>query len=236
MCTTKCAPRPSPKSKPARPKTPYRLAKTHRKDIEAAVEARTLPRQELINARQDEESARLRHEAAKRKLSRENELAEDLQPTQNSPHLDQANSDLYLAKKQILELKIADLQDQIDKATIRASVAGRIENVLPQGSPALTSTNLASIIPERAQEIIAFLPAKTQPDSIRVGSMVHIVEPSNACPSPAKLVRIGARVELAPGQITGLFNSSVHGLPVYLEIPSECTFGVGQLLSVDIPR
>ncbi len=43
-------------------------------------------------------------------------------------------------------------------------------------------------------------------------------------------------VEEAPGQLRGLFRFPVHGMPVYISIPSDCEFGVGQVLSVELAR
>jgi hypothetical protein len=43
-------------------------------------------------------------------------------------------------------------------------------------------------------------------------------------------------VEEAPGQLKNLFCFPVHGMPVYVSVPSDCRLGVGQVLSVEFPR
>ena len=97
-------------------------------------------------------------------------------------------------------------------------------------------SSVASVSSEYAQEIVAYVSPDLQPGSVPIGAPVHIARPALACRGAGEVVRRGATVEEAPAQLRSLFRFPVHGLPVYISIPSDCQFGVGQVLSVELTR
>jgi hypothetical protein len=96
--------------------------------------------------------------------------------------------------------------------------------------------SVASVIPEYAQEIVAYVPSDLEPASITVGAPVRVARPARVCQGSAEVLRRGATVQEAPGQLRSLFRFPVHGMPVYISIPSDCELGVGQVLSVEFAR
>ena len=71
---------------------------------------------------------------------------------------------------------------------------------------------------------------------IAVGAPVQISRPAFACDRTGTVLRRGAVVEEAPGQLLNLFRFPVHGMPVYISIPEGCSLGIGQVLTVEFPR
>jgi hypothetical protein len=50
------------------------------------------------------------------------------------------------------------------------------------------------------------------------------------------VLRRGAAVQDAPAQLTNFLRFPVHGMPVYISIPSDCSIGVGQVLAVQFAK
>ena len=145
-------------------------------------------------------------------------------------------SSFYKSQIKVLEKRKEGLLEDLTKISITARIKGRVATVLPLGAEVRTGTSVASIYPEYATEIIAFIKPATNPDAILTGTKVAIVEPYNACSENGEIIRLGAKVEQAPTHITGLFKTPVHGLPVYISIPKACQLGIGQQLSVEFSQ
>ncbi|MFT5039880.1 MAG: multidrug resistance efflux pump [Hyphomicrobiaceae bacterium] len=130
---------------------------------------------------------------------------------------------------------LADRQE----LTIVSGVDGVIASVARLGASIGEGASVAAIVPEFAQEIVAFVPATTDPATISPGSRAFISSPTSttACRGVGEVLRRGAVVEAAPGQLRGVFSSTVHGLPVHISVPPDCELGIGQVVTVDLrPR
>jgi hypothetical protein len=94
--------------------------------------------------------------------------------------------------------------------------------------------SVASVMPEFAEEIVAYMPPGTNPALIAQESVAYIVgTPYEECLIPGRVKRRGAAVSEAPGQLKGLFLNAVHGMPVHVAIPDGCKLGNGQVVTLD---
>lgn len=124
-----------------------------------------------------------------------------------------------------------------ERLVVRSQTDGRVQFILDSGAAVGLGTSIATIIPDRADEIIAFVPAETEPSQVLLGSEARIVNAgSSGCRESASVRRFGASVLEAPGQLRGPLRLPLYGLPVYLSVPEGCELGVGQVVAVEFAR
>jgi multidrug resistance efflux pump len=152
------------------------------------------------------------------------------------PSLESPTEQLYAREIEVLQTRRRQLLEDRAGLTVNATLSGRIVLVANAGSAVAMGGSVASVIPEYAQEIVAYVPSDLEPASITVGAPVRVARPARVCQGSAEVLRRGATVQEAPGQLRSLFRFPVHGMPVYISIPSDCELGVGQVLSVEFAR
>jgi multidrug resistance efflux pump len=157
-----------------------------------------------------------------------------LQP--DSPSLERPTEALYAKQLGVLQTRRTQLQADRRGLTVTSSHSGRVVHVAPPGSSVAAGSSVASVVAEYADEIVAYVPAETDPAEIAVGAPVYISRPSLSCRGAGRVLRRGASVEEGPSQLKNLFRFPVHGMPVYVSVPPDCRLGVGQVLSVEFPR
>jgi len=163
-------------------------------------------------------------------------LSPELRVGADRPSLETPTHDFYTREIAVLKTRRKHLLEDREGLTVLASLPGRVVVVAPAGSAVATGGSVASVSPEYAQEIVAYVPSDLQPATVSIGAPVIISRPAFACRGTGRVLRRGAGVEAAPDQLRGLLRLPVHGLPVYISIPSDCELGVGQVLSVEFPR
>jgi biotin carboxyl carrier protein len=152
------------------------------------------------------------------------------------PSLERPTEALYAKELAVFQTRRRQLLEDREALTITASLPGRVVTVAESGSAVAMGSSVASVSPEYAQEIVAYVPSDLQPDTVPVGTPVYIARPVFACRGAGEVLRRGATVEEAPDQLRNLFRFPVHGMPVYISIPPDCQLGVGQVLSVELER
>lgn len=191
-------------------------------------------------SRIDAEVEKLLHEsqlAQARLIVKEQRWVEpEMRMRPDRPSLEKPTEALFAKEIAVLQTRRNQLLEDRSGLTIRATDSGRILAVALPGSAVAAASSVASISPEYAREIIAYVPAATPPTSIAAGIPVDLGRSGGACGQPAKVLRRGAGVQEAPGQLRGLLRFPVHGMPVYISIPENCRLGIGQVLSVEFPR
>ena len=163
-------------------------------------------------------------------------LSPEMRMRPDRPSLESPTDLLYAREVAVLQTRRRQLLEDREQLTISSSLHGRIVTVALAGSAVAMGGSVASVSPEYAQEIVAYVSPDVRPANITVGAPVHISRPAHACQGTAEVLRRGASVAQAPGQLMNLFRFPVHGLPVYISIPSDCELGVGQVLSVEFAR
>jgi multidrug efflux pump subunit AcrA (membrane-fusion protein) len=160
----------------------------------------------------------------------------DMRMRPDRPSLEDPTAALYARELAVLQTRRNQLLEDRAGLTISAHTAGRVVSVAPQGASVAVSTSVATLNPDLATEIVAYVPADTPPESIAAGTPVRLVRSGPECSGNAEVLRRGAGVAEAPGQLRNLFRFPVHGLPVYISVPARCALGVGQVLTVEFQR
>jgi len=154
----------------------------------------------------------------------------------DAPSLERPTEALFAAELAEQQARRSQLAADRESLIIKATHAGRIVEVLPIGSSVGAGSSVASITPEYATEIVAYVPSDTNPLTVAGGAPVFLPRSDPGCEGMAEVMRRGATVEKAPGQLRWLFRAPMHGMPVYISIPPNCRLGVGQVLTVEFPR
>lgn len=222
------------------PNQKLELAEAQEAEVKAGVAARTRRSDDLLAATWQRGLAKAERAGAKLRITAENQHLEALQTLADalpaSPAVESAGAALYAAELQLLRVRRGELLDDLKTLTIVARQPGRVANVLDRGVAVVKGASVASLVPERADEIVAFISPDTSPEQIAANKLATITAPYGACEEQGHVVRVGASVEEAPGQIRSFLQFPVHGLPVYISVPESCHLGVGQLLSVEFDK
>jgi multidrug resistance efflux pump len=153
------------------------------------------------------------------------------------PSLQGQTDALYAAQLEVLHTRRSQLLEDRSQLTVASRASGRVAFVAPAGSPVAVGTSVASVTPDHADEIVAYLPAGTDPALIEPGTPARLLDSRMAaCYAPGAVQRRGAAVMQAPAQLEGFLRFPVHGMPVYISIPDGCELGVGQVLSVEFSK
>ena len=191
-------------------------------------------------ARLDAEVEKLLHESslaqARLLVEEQRWLDPNLRLRPDRPSLERPTEALFAKELAVLQTRRRQLQEDLASLTVVATHAGRVALVASLGTAVAPGGSVASLSPEFAKEIVAYVPSNTQPESIAVGAKVRIARPVRACAGPGEVLRRGATVEEAPGQLQGLLRMPVHGMPVYISVPTGCHLGSGQTLTVEFAR
>jgi len=163
-------------------------------------------------------------------------LSPELRLRPDRPSLEKPTDALYAKELALLQTQRRLLLEDRAALTVKSDRDGRVVSVAAPGSAVAAGSSVASLAPDVAQEIVAYVPSNTQPESISVGATVRVSRPVGTCTGTGEVLRRGAAVEEAPGQLQGLLRLPVHGMPVYISIPPGCNLGVGQVLTVEFTR
>jgi multidrug resistance efflux pump len=192
-------------------------------------------------AQLDSEIAQLLLEAklaqAQLLVDEERWLDEGLRRRPGRPSLRGQTEALYEARLELLRARREQIQEDRSSLVVASHATGLVASVVAPGSPVAVGTTVATVMPEHAEEVVAFVPPQTDPALIQPGAPARLLESQlAACRGPATVLRRGSGVAQAPGQLDRLFRVPLHGLPVYVSVPERCQLGVGQVLSVEFPK
>lgn len=182
-----------------------------------------------------------RHEAslalAALLVEEERWLDSELRRRPSRPSLRSQTEAVFARRLELLETRRTQLAHDRDQLLIRSGAAGRVASVLAVGSPVAVGASVGSVVPRHAREIVAYVPASTDAALIEPGTPARVTESHMAaCRGSGSVERLGAGVVQAPGQLEGFLQRPVHGLPVYISIPSGCELGVGQVISIEFAK
>ena len=164
-------------------------------------------------------------------------LNEELRRRPSRPSLRSQSDAVYTAQLELLRVRRDQLQEDRTQLTVKSQALGRVSALLPQGSPVAVGTLIAQVSPEFADEIVAYVPARTDAALVERGVTAHLLETQMAaCRGTGTVLRRGPGVVEAPGQLRGFLRMPVHGMPVYISVPAGCELGLGQVLTVEFPK
>lgn len=175
-----------------------------------------------------------RLEQARLMVKEERWLEPGLRQRPTRPSLARPTEDYYAKQLEVLGASRTSLAQDREALTIRSTFEGIVAQITWVGAWIKAGTSVASIMPEFAEEIVAYVPSGTNPDMISNDASAYIVGTKLAsCRGAGRVQRRGATVAEAPGQLKRLFRDPVHGMPVHVSIPSDCRLGNGQVVTVD---
>jgi multidrug resistance efflux pump len=150
--------------------------------------------------------------------------------------LERSVIDLWESELELLQLQRQQVDAQLSHLVVRSLAAGRVVEVLDRGAPVTPQTAVAVVVPVRATEVVAYLPAETNRAFLERGAtaLVSVHADELSCTGTLQ-VHTGAQVEQAPGQISSpIFSQPVFGLPLHVALPPNCPIGIGQRVSVSV--
>ena len=190
-------------------------------------------------ARVDAEIEKLLHERrlsqARLVVEEQRWLAPSVRMRPNQPSLEEPTEALYASEIAMMKIRRSQLLEDRQALMIKSVGTGRVVAIEAVGGSVAAGSSVATITPEFAEEIIAYIASETQATRIHEGMSVQIARPiaARGCQGTAVVLRRGAAVEEAPGQLTNLFRFPVFGMPVHISIPDGCQLGIGQTLTVE---
>ena len=178
-------------------------------------------------------------ELARARLAMEEEswLPQEFRARPNRPSSIGPTEALFAAQLARIQTRREQLRADRALLTVHSASQGRVAFVLREGASVATGTSVATVMPEFADEIVAYVPAETDPALIAPGALARLRDSRVAeCSADGRVLRRGYGVVAAPPQLSGLFRLPVHGMPIYISTPPGCRLGVGQVLTVDFPK
>jgi len=152
----------------------------------------------------------------------------------NRPSLRNPTAALFQKQVEVLEIRREAMVQNRESLLVLSRAKGLVASVLRLGGAVEEGGSVVSVTPLVADEIVAYVPAATAPDTIAPGSPAVIVDAhDSACLATSKVLRTGAAVMPTPPQLQGVLPFQRHGLPVHISLPEACRLGVGQVIAVD---
>ena len=155
----------------------------------------------------------------------------------NRPSLEDPTSDLYEKQLDALRSRRNMLINDRSSLVVRSSYRGIVREVTRVGSSVAEGESVAAVMPEFAEEIVAFVKPTTDPDAIATGAPVIIVGAKGlGCDAVGLVRRRGATVSEAPPQLRNFLGGRIHGMPIHISVPASCQLGNGQVVTLDFIR
>lgn len=171
---------------------------------------------------------------AKLVVDEERWLAPGLRTMPKRPSLEGPTEKYFVKRLEVLNARREALLADRAALTVHSTFRGVVSQVTWLGAWVSAGSSVASVMPEYAEEIVAYVPANSNPGMIPDNSAVYIIGTEIAeCRAPTRILRRGATVGEAPGQLTQMFRGPVHGTPIHISIPENCRLGNGQTLALD---
>lgn len=153
------------------------------------------------------------------------------------PSLEGPTADYYAKQIEVLRARRGVLLENREALVVRASSSGVVSRVGWIGASIAAGSSVASVMPEFAEEIVAYIPPRIDPTAIGRGVATYLVAAETSeCREAGRVRSRGAAVEEAPPQLKHLFRDPVHGMPVHISIPRDCRLANGQVLALDFRK
>lgn len=150
------------------------------------------------------------------------------------PSLESPTAAYYSKQIEVMSTRRAALLENREALVVKATFAGVVAQAAWLGASIAEGASVASVMPEFAEEIVAYVPARIDPTTIAEGVSAYIVGAATTeCREAGRVRSRGAAVEEAPPQLKRMFRDPVHGMPVHVSIPGDCLLGNGQVLALD---
>jgi len=206
--------------------------------VRSLVEARTLRAEELRTAEILRDETRAALNVASQEVQAARTHLETMREINAAPshaaHLPELTVAYYAAEIEVLRVQRERILRDLEASTVRAQAHGRVAVVLPVGAAAQTGVSVATLMPEVASEVVAYLPIDGGTAGVEIGAPVRLSDRHGSCAALGQVVRFGATVEMAPEHLMNLFRFPIYGLPLYVSVPGSCVLAVGQRVQVEV--
>lgn len=168
-------------------------------------------------------------------VSEQRWIAPGLRSRPQMPSLERPTAEFYAKQLEVLRTRRKTLLEDRSSLTVRSNSAGRIAILPWLGASIAEGASVASILPDHAEEIVAYLPPTADLSAVSDGAEANVIgDTDSACRTGGRVLRLGASVDVAPEQLQGLLGQRVHGTEVHISLPTSCVLGVGQVVSVEL--
>ena len=206
-----------------------------RDNVRQLVEQGAEPRSALLEAEQALADARAQQREAQTLAAASQEQSSAL-GDEGSVTVDQVLARQEAVSRASLELlgrRRDHLRTDLQRAVVVAPAQGRLAYLAPVGASTLGPMPLARVIPTQSLELVAYLPANY--DQRRLPTPGQEVRLGSLCPEPGLVTKIGATVEAAPEQLSGLLPTvRLFGMPIFVQLPKACPMTPGFVLPVEV--
>jgi multidrug resistance efflux pump len=142
----------------------------------------------------------------------------------------EATTRYYETELEVMRRRRESLERQISNLTIKARVAGVVTALVTEGTTIRPGDNIATIVPARALEVVAYAPPDVPPPTLGANVPFSIVLASGKhCDGVGSPISTGL-VEQKPGQLVSFSSLASYGFPIHVSIPESCRLPVGQVV------
>jgi len=134
----------------------------------------------------------------------------------DTPSLRSPTEALYAKEIEVLQTRRRFMLEDRENLTVLSNFSGIVASVSWQGKSIGEGRSVASIRPEFADEIVAYVPAATDPATIAEGAMAYIMQPRRRRSAAAaerllpRPVAWAARAHLGSGRVPARRRSGAH--------------------------
>jgi len=205
------------------------LARVEEMAKSGVIEQRAVWTQEQLAARQ----ASLEHQAGamlKAEIARAEALKKEVRGSVPNQSVLEATARYYETELEVMRRRRESLDRQITNLTIKARVAGFVTALVTEGTTIRPGDNIATIVPSRALEVVAYAPPDVPPPTLGANVPFSIVlADGKHCDGVGSPSSTGL-VEPKPGQLVSFSSFAAYGFPIHVSLPASCRLPVGQIV------
>ena len=176
-------------------------------------------------------------EQARLLVNEERYVAQGVRQRPNRPSLQDPTEAYYAKQMDTRRIMRNALLDDLDALLVKSGYAGVVAQVVWLGASVAAGASVATIMPEHAEEIVAYIDPMSDPSAIELDARAYIVGAlTPECQRPGRVRRLGAGVEMAPLQLTNFMQLGVYGTPIHVSVPEHCRLSNGRVLQIDFEK
>jgi multidrug resistance efflux pump len=157
-------------------------------------------------------------------------LRKEVRGSLPSGSLLEATARLYETELEVLNRRRENLERRVAYLTVRARIDGVVTVVVPEGATIQPGESVASIVPSRAAEVVAYVAPEISPPSLgeSVPFSIRLAD-GRHCDGTGS-PRSSGMVEQKPGQLVSFSSVAAYGFPIHVPLPKDCRLPVGQVV------
>jgi len=163
-------------------------------------------------------------------IARTDALRKEVRGSVSNQSVVAATARLYETELDLLNRRRESLDRQIEQLTIKARVPGVVTALITEGTTIRPGDSIATIVPTRAAEVIAYAPPDLPPPTLTANVHYSVVlGDGRHCDGVGSPISTGL-VEPKPGQLVSFTSFAGFGFPIHVSLPESCRLPVGQVV------